>query len=150
MKTALFRAIAVSVFVGLAASALAGATAKPWTFGAVHRPIQGTNYMQALSAQDQAGLVRWNPENEPPPIPLAEAIRRAKQFVESRFPDQAWRFSGSDLHSSPMDPSIWHYTVFIATADAKFGDADYNYFTLFVAPDGWIPELVPREPGHPK
>ena len=138
--------IAIVTFVGMRVYAQAGERAKPWTFNAVNKPIQGTNYVQVLSDQDQAGIRQWDPENEQPPIPFAEVIRRAKQYIETRFSDQEWRFSGSSLHPSPVDNPFWYYTIFIATADAKFGDKDYNYFTLFVAPDGWIPEVAPRAP----
>ena len=122
-----------------------------WHCNVNQTPFQGSNFTQRITIADRATLVHWNPETAVPPVSGREAIQRARQLVENRFPDCQWEFSGLTLKQWDQAEDTWLYSVCFTLAGQEPNSPDFFSITIVVTPDGGIPELrsEPADPDQP-
>jgi hypothetical protein len=82
-----------------------------WAVG----PPDGPRLEYSVKKELFAKLPQWSPETDPPPLPIARAVRIAKNFLRTDHPD--WRESETILWSFQLQqarsadyPDRWFYS----------------------------------------
>lgn len=130
--------------------------ATAWQAGATcnvnSAPYKGIVYEQKLSLSEEARISRWNPATQAPSITILDAIQKVLRYLEEKFPDDKWTYSGLRLDRFGVleigDVKYydnWWYGIQFSSDTEYIRDSVHFYFIIHIASDGWIPDMTPVE-----
>ena len=115
-------------------------------------PYKGIVYEQIMTPSEEARIPRWNPVTQAPAISVMDAIQKVQQYLESKFPDDKWTFSGFSLQrygsyefGNLENTDNWWYHVLVSSGTEYIRDSVPFYFSIQISSDGWIPAMTPVE-----
>ena len=130
--------------------------ATAWQAGATcnvnSAPYKGIVYEQKLSLSEEARISRWNPATQAPSITILDAIQKVLRYLEEKFPDDKWTYSGLRLDrygtyefNNIENTDNWWYGVQVCSGTEFIHDSVPFYFVIHITADGWIPAMTPVE-----
>lgn len=83
-----------------------------WQHTTIHK-FGDKNYYQMIDIKNLQAYPDWNPETEPCPLPLADAIALARRNASRAFPEvKKWTFAGFSIRMLGTTDK-WYYTIFL-------------------------------------
>ena len=123
-----------------------------YTCNVNNTPYKGIVYTQILTHNEEARIPRWNPAMQVPLISMLDAIQNVRLYLEEKFPDDKWTYSGlrlnkfGDYETGNVENSDnWWYGIQFCSNTEFIRDSVPFYFVIHIASDGWIPAMTPDE-----